>query len=110
MNPSKQKGTAFETALVRWLNDKCGVDAKRIVLHGNKDEGDIDAGPFNIESKNCNALSLSTWVKEAAVESTNAGKPVIVVAKRKGISDPGQSYVITTLDMFMEMMSEGYGG
>lgn len=106
MNPSKQKGTAFETAIVRWLELR-GTDAKRIVLHGNKDQGDIDAGEVNFEAKNCNAISLSTWIKEAEVESANAGKPVVVVAKRKGLSDPGKSYVITTLDTFMDLV---YGG
>lgn len=113
MNPSKQKGTAFETALVNWLTGKYAV-VKRIVLHGNKDEGDIEvtgygdnAGystMFNIEAKNCNTLSLSTWVKEAEVESENSGVPVVVVAKRKGISDPGKSYVITTLEMFQRLV------
>lgn len=110
MNASKQKGTAFETALVRWLEPWC-QSVKRIVLHGNKDEGDIAVEryftQFNIEAKNCNALSLSTWIKEAEVESTNAGRPVVVVAKRKGISDPGKSYVITTLDTLMELLYDG---
>lgn len=104
MNPSKQKGTMFETALVRYI-ESCGLDAKRIVLHGNKDEGDIDVnGYLNIEAKNCNTISLGTWVKEAEVESNNADKPVVVVAKRRGISDPGQSYVITTLDEFLGLV------
>lgn len=106
MNPSKQKGTAFETALVQWFARR-GILAKRIVLHGAKDEGDIDVGEFNIEAKNCNAISLSTWVKEAETEATNANKPVVVVAKRKGISDPGESYVITTLAIFLEMTYYG---
>lgn len=103
MNASKQKGTAFETALVRWLESQ-GIPAKRIVLHGNQDQGDVDAGLVNFEAKNCNSISLSTWVKEAEVETAHAGKPVVVVAKRKGISDAGQSYVITTLAQFMELM------
>lgn len=106
MNPSKQKGTAFETALVRWFEAK-GLVAKRIVLHGNKDEGDVETEEFNVEAKNCNAISLASWIAEADVESTNADKPVVVVAKRKGTTDPGRSYVITTLDRFTEMI---YGG
>lgn len=106
MNPSKQKGTAWETALVRWFEAK-GIDAKRIVLHGNKDQGDVETEEFNVEAKNCNAISLSTWIAEADAESTNAGKPVVVVAKRKGTTDPGKAYVVTTLDRFTEMM---YGG
>lgn len=106
MNPSKQKGTAFETAIVRWFESK-GRFAKRIVLHGNKDEGDIDIGGLHLEAKNCNSISLSTWIKEAEAEAANAGVPVLVVAKRKGISDPGQSYVITTLDTLLEILYDG---
>lgn len=105
-NPSKQKGTAFETAVVRHY-DAEGIDAKRIVLHGNKDQGDIDVGEYNIEAKNCNAISLGTWIKEAEVEAVNAGKPVVVVAKRKGITDPAKSYVITTLDTWIKMVHDG---
>lgn len=105
-NPSKQKGTAFETALVNWFHSK-GMAAHRLVLHGNKDIGDIDIGDANIEAKNCNAISLGTWIKEAEVESVNAGKPVIVVAKRKGTADAGKSYVIMTLDVFYEEFYNG---
>lgn len=81
--------------------------AKRIVLHGNKDVGDIDIGEFNLEAKNCNTLSLAAWVHEAQVESANAGKPVVVVAKRKGITDPGQSYVVMTLENFFDWCYDG---
>jgi hypothetical protein len=102
-NPAKQKGTSFETAIVRWFESR-GIDAKRIVLHGNKDQGDVETEFFNVEAKNCNTLTLSTWVAEADVESTNANRPVVVVAKRKGTSDVGKAYVITTLDMFVDMM------
>lgn len=113
MNPSKQKGTAWETAIVRWLEGKVS-SAKRIVMHGNKDEGDIEvicwgdnaaySRMFNIEAKNCNAISLAAWTAEAEAESINAGVPVVVVAKRKGTTDPGKAYVITTLETFMGMM------
>ncbi len=106
MNASKQKGTAFETAIVRWFEAR-GCDAKRIVLHGNKDQGDIDIGEWNLEAKNCNSISLAAWVKEAEVEMENAGKPVAVVAKRKGITDPGQSYVVMTLDTFYSYCYDG---
>lgn len=106
MNPSKQKGTAFETALVRWFESR-GLEARRIVLHGNKDHGDIDVGSINLEAKNCNTISLAAWIAEAEVESANAGKPVVVVAKRKGLTDPGRSYVVMTLDTFVEEFYHG---
>jgi hypothetical protein len=110
LNPSKQKGTAHETAVVNWLrNQNSGWDVERVTLSGNKDKGDIrikdgEGGEWGIEAKNCSAMSLAAWVKEADIESDNAGRPVVVVAKRKGTTDVGQYYVITTLNMFMSFL------
>lgn len=100
-NRAKAKGTAFESALVTWLQAR-GFDAERIVLHGNKDQGDITIRntSWNLEAKNCRAITLAQWVDEAAAESVNAGRPVAVVAKRVGKGDPGQAYVIMPLDLF----------
>lgn len=42
MNRSKKRGTAFETALVRWLQERLGDERiERRALHGSKDMGDI---------------------------------------------------------------------
>ncbi len=108
-NPSKQKGTAWESAIVSYLHG-LGVQAKRIVLHGNKDEGDIEvtsdailAKEFHIEAKNCNTITLAAWVDEARVEGINAGVPVVVVAKRKGRTSPEHAYVITELPTFLRL-------
>lgn len=41
-NPSKVKGTRYETALVDVFNDWNGIKCcERVVLHGDKDHGDI---------------------------------------------------------------------
>ena len=41
-NPSKDKGTAFETAVVRYLREALADDRiERRALHGNRDMGDI---------------------------------------------------------------------
>lgn len=98
-NPSKAKGTAFETAVVNWLTAG-GHRARRKVLAGANDEGDIDVDLWTLEAKNCRTLALSQWVKEADAESLNCGRPVAVVVKRRGISDPGESYVVMPLRVF----------
>lgn len=107
MNPSKQKGTAWETAIVRWFRDR-GWNAKRIVLHGAKDEGDVEVeredGWVNLEAKNCKAFTPSAWVDEAEAEALNSDRPVVVVAKRKGTTDPGKAYVIMSLNQFVEFL------
>lgn len=104
-NRSKAKGTAFETALVRYLQE-LGLEAQRLPLAGNKDIGDIATGlGFNIEAKNCKTLALSQWVAESDVESENAGRPVIVVAKRIGKTDPGEAYVVMPLRRLFRLLS-----
>lgn len=45
MSKAKAIGTAAETAVVKYLSEKCGIpDVTRIVLHGRDDEGDIHVG------------------------------------------------------------------
>lgn len=41
VNISKNKGTAAETALVKWLSSMGVGEAKRIALAGKDDEGDV---------------------------------------------------------------------
>ncbi len=102
MNRSKAKGTAYETGVKEWLRAR-GLDARRIVLMGSGDQGDVDTGAgWHLETKNCRTLALSEWVAEADRESTNAGKPVAVCVKRVGKGDHGESYVVMPLRVFAE--------
>jgi hypothetical protein len=105
-NRAKQKGTSFETAVVNWFKAQ-GLYAARLPLAGNKDIGDITVEPWgvNLEAKNCRALSLAQWVAEADVETDNAGRPVIVVAKRVGKGDPGEAYAIMPLRRLLLLLS-----
>lgn len=96
MNKSKQKGTAWETQIVNYLT-RLGFDAKRVVLHGREDQGDIHIHglPVIIEAKNEKTYKLSEWADEADAEREYANADVGVVwAHRKGRADPGAGYVI----------------
>jgi hypothetical protein len=110
-NRSKAKGTSFETAIVNWLG-LAGVGAQRLPLSGNKDRGDIAVPEWglNIEAKNCRTLALAQWVAEADAEAINAGKPVVVVAKRVGKSDPGQAYVVMPLHVLLRLLQSAQSG
>lgn len=99
-NRAKAKGTAWETALVRYLQG-LGLDARRKPLAGANDEGDIDVGHWALEAKNCRAITLAQWVDEADAETVNSRRPVAVVAKRAGKGDPGEAYVIMPLRRFV---------
>lgn len=108
-NPPKQKGTAWETAVVRYLADH-GLPARRKALTGNKDEGDIeliDVPGIAIEAKNCKGQSLAQWVDEAVAEAVNAGARVGVVwHHRRGAGSPGGGYVTMAGGHFTELLLE----
>jgi hypothetical protein len=99
-NPSKNKGTAAETAVVRWARDNGYPGADRQPLRGNRDAGDIDLCPgIVLEVKNHAGGAvgqpkpglLHTWMAQAELERLNAGAlfcPLVV--KRGGTSDPGR--------------------
>ena len=113
-NPSKGKGTDWETALVRFLGE-CGLPARRKVLAGNKDKGDVEVEGVPgvvIEAKNCKRESLAAWVDEAVTEAENAGIPVGVVWHRRRLSpkqqstSPGDGYVTMTGEHFVKLLRE----
>jgi len=92
MSRSKQKGTAWETAVVAYLREALADERiERRTLSGSHDRGDV-AGVtcwqqrVVIEAKNCARQEMAEWLREAEAERANddalAG---IVVSKRRGI-------------------------
>jgi Holliday junction resolvase len=96
-NPSKQKGTAAETALLRWLRE-AGHLAWRNPPAGNKDVGDLgvttsDGGLTVVEVKNMADLAraINEGIAELDAEKANAGTDHgVLVCKRRGVGDPGR--------------------
>lgn len=132
-NPSKQRGTAWETGLVKYLREQ-GLDADRLRQTGKNDEGDIALragsqfkvvraedgvpsgiyGPkrFILEAKNTARMNLAGWIGEAEVEAENYAKhraldtpPGFVVAYKRRNHSTGQSYIITTLDEWLRQIA-----
>lgn len=106
MSASKRKGTAFESAVVDWLQGHGFPYAERRALSGKNDRGDVAGIPgVVLELKNHNRVELAAWVEEARTEAANASVDVwAVVAKRKGKGDPAESYVITNLATFVALL------
>lgn len=107
MNRSKAKGTSWEFSIVRYLAD-FWPHVERRAQEGSKDRGDIAGIPgVVIEAKNCQALDLSGWLKEAHKERDNAGVDVGVVwAHRKGKSAAADGYVIMDGRTFAHLLQE----
>jgi len=108
MNRSKQKGTAFETAIVRWLNANGYPNAERSPLRGNKDRGDVTGIPgVCIEAKNCKTLTPSLWIDQLNVEMRNGNAATgTVIAKRRGTTDVGECYALMPVRVWLDLLKE----
>lgn len=103
MNASKAKGTAAETALVRWLVENGHPNARRNPPAGARDIGDIggvttkDGHTITVEAKSWKdvAAAMREGIAELDAEKRNAGTDHgVLVLKRRGVTDPGQWYAI----------------
>lgn len=112
MSRSKQKGTAFETTIVRYLSGRLGDERiMRMPLNGAKDRGDI-AGirtllgeRVAVECKNVARMNLGGWISEAEVERGNADAKVgVVIHKRAGKGQARDQYVTLTVEDFAVLL------
>jgi hypothetical protein len=106
-NPSKQRGTAAETAWVNYLRRRGWHAAERRALAGNKDLGDVAGIPLCVhEVKAHKVLDLSTWVREMQAEMVNARATTgAVVHKRRGTTDPAEWYVTLTGRLYLDLLA-----
>ena len=111
MSKQRAKGTMFETAVAQFLREHGFPHVERRALHGVQDKGDLTGMPgLVVECKNHKELSLSEWLRETEVERVNAGADYgVLVAKRRGVWDAGQSYCVLTLDAMARLLKQaGY--
>lgn len=116
MSRQKQKGTAFETAIVEYLQDKlCDETIERRALNGTCDRGDISGVTFCgnrmvLECKNENRMRLAEYMREAETEAKNDGAfYYAVIHKKRGVGistlqTVGQQYVTMPLYVLKSMI------
>lgn len=110
MSRAKQIGTFHETSIKKYLIERGYVHAKRIVLHGRDDEGDLTLGdgyPVVIEAKGGRGAvgRIPASLDELELEIENAGGETgFLVVKRNGTTNVGRYYAIMPLDRMMEMV------
>ncbi|MCI3271047.1 hypothetical protein [Streptomyces cylindrosporus] len=105
-NPSKARGTAWESLTRDFLNVTLGLyrdnwkdltpaqrflnaldwrNIKRQTQEGAKDVGDLHAWPFILEAKDVKSAAVPTWLHQADQEAVNAGFPYgVVIHKVRG--------------------------
>ena len=112
MSASKAKGTAAETAVVRYLQANGFPYADRSPLRGNKDRGDVTGlGPgVVLEVKNCKRIELAGWLDELDAEMRNAGAYIgACIHKRRGTTDPGKWFATLPFSVLVDLLREGEG-
>ena len=111
MSRSKAKGTAAETAVVRYLRSVGFVQAERRALNGIADRGDIAGIPgVVIEVKNHARQELPAWVAEAETERDNDNADLGVVwHKRRGKGSPADWFVTMSGAQFAALLREQQG-
>lgn len=111
-NPSKRKGTAWETALRDYFLDR-SVTVRRNPTNGAFDIGDLavelDAVHYIVEAKATKSLDLSSFTSEALKEAANYAelnrlpmtrvRPLVVVKRRN--HSVGRAYVVQELDWWI---------
>lgn len=112
-NPSKAKGTQFETSLLELLTSHY-KGAGRNPLAGNKDVGDFNLPGeyrFILEAKNRSVMALPAWLKQAATSAKNFHPLAVgvVVHKRKGNAQAQDQYVTMTLGDFLYLVNVATG-
>lgn len=109
---AKQAGARFERLVSDYLRDNLDDRIDRRVKTGAADKGDIanvrDSHNRRIvlECKDYGGkLNLPEWVKEAHGEADNDNAHAgLVVAKRRGTTDPGKQWVAMTVNDLIRLL------
>lgn len=114
MSKAKAKGTAAETALVKYLRNHGFPGAERRALTGEFDQGDVTGTPcLAWEVKNHRSYKFPEWIKEAKIEAKNAKADLgILVVKPNGVglTSANKFWAVLTVDDMVHLLREaGYG-
>ncbi|WP_030997550.1 hypothetical protein [Streptomyces sp. NRRL F-5630] len=105
-NPSKQKGSAWESAYVAYLREHHNPDAHRNVQMGAKDIGDVSGLYLHAaELKAEKTITLASYIAQANREAINAGQPfgcAVVKRRMKGTAD---GYVVRDVRTDVRLMN-----
>lgn len=110
---AKAAGTRFETAIADYLRNQLDDDRiERRRLGGRLDRGDVaglrhQGQRLVIEAKDYGGRLLpAKWIEEAHVEAGNDSALCgLVVAKRRGTTDPGAQYVLCTVNDLIALLA-----
>lgn len=111
MNRSKNRGTAWETRVVKYLQDCGWSQVERRTLSGIHDRGDIlGLDDWVVECKDAANIRLPEWWRETLTERDNDGAAQGALwIHRRGFSSPADAYVVIDGETFTRLLGEaGY--
>lgn len=104
----------METRAAAYLNQHVDDRIERRRLTGSRDRGDIAGIRCHghrvvAEVKDYGGkIEAGKWLTEAETERINDGAEIaVVIAKRRGTSDPGAQFVLMTLADFAALLTDG---
>ena len=118
-NPSKAKGTSFETLVREYLVSKGFSKAHRTALSGGQDTGDINGivnlhtdAEVAVQCKNQKKFNLSGWLDDTVeqAERLDDAVPLLVVKRPgKGAESLDDTYAVMRLCDVVRLLQEaGY--
>jgi hypothetical protein len=109
---AKAAGTRHETSIVTYLAEHYDDMLERRRQSGANDRGDVSGFRFAgrrvvVEAKDYGGrFEVGSWLNEAEVERLNDDAAVgLVVAKRRGTTDPGDQVVLMTLRDLVSLLT-----
>lgn len=110
-NAAKQKGTAWETALVRGLSGffagRHGLEPRRVAQSGRLDTGDLHGlSPFIGQAKAYRDIvaGLREGLDGAEVQKVRAGEPYGVAFVKRPRKSTGQGYAVLTVETWARLL------
>lgn len=102
-NPSKAKGTRWNTAVVNYLRT-WWPKAERRALAGADDLGDVINVPAVVECKDAKRHELAGWMDETEVERVNAGEEFGMLVVKRARKPVELAYAIFPLKQAVELL------
>ena len=111
MSAAKRKGTAWETALVKYLGDlflgRFGLAPRRVAQEGFNDTGDLHGiSPFIGQAKNYKSWedAIRLGLDGAEAQRVRAGEPYGVAFVKRVRRPVGDGYAVMTVATFARLL------
>lgn len=105
MSKERQKGTAAETAVCRYIAEHPAFPhVERRAMSGRNDRGDVAGIPgLVIEIKATREIDLGTGMREAETEARNAKCTAFALVNKRRMRPVADWYATVPLWLFLEM-------